>query len=140
MSNRRQRSAILERLEREGKTGNDYVFLVRNIEKREDKQYWVPVSGGVIASFISGSHEWKALGPAKSKKVRELIAEIDRAQAHIVGEKKRPDDDDSFEPLVGLDDLGLDGPRETRKASGRKKPDLSRLEQASPNLDDEENP
>lgn len=103
---RTQRDRIINKLEAEDKVNDKHVFLVRNLEKREDKQYWAAVPGSVMSMFVTGSHEWHYLGPRNSEAVNKKIAEINAAQAHIVGEKKQ-DTVDTYEVELELSDLGL---------------------------------
>jgi hypothetical protein len=104
--NRQQRQALLIRLEEEGKTNDGHLFIVKNTEKREDKQYWVPVPGSSISMFLTSYHEFKYLGPANSAAVKAKLFEIDEAQLLLVGEKAAPEVD-HFDVLVDLADLGL---------------------------------
>lgn len=107
MSMRAQRDRILRQLGGEtGKVNNDHTFLVRDLEKRTEKQYWVPVPGSVISMFVTGSHDWKYLGPANSPAVKAKLAEIDKAQSHIVGEQEQPEVE-NFEVDLSLSELGL---------------------------------
>jgi hypothetical protein len=118
--NRQQRQALLIRLEDEGKTNENHTFLVKSTEKRKEKQYWVPVSGAVISMFLSGDHEYRYLGPSESLAVKTKIAEIDLAQAHIVGERTSQKAD-SFVVDVDLEDLGLEeAPKTGKKPQGKK--------------------
>ena len=139
MSMRLQRDRIINELGGEsGKVNDRHVFIVKNLEKRKEKQYWVPVPGAVISQFVTGGHDWRYLGPRDSEAVKAKIAEIDRAQTHIVGEQKKQAVDD-FEIDMALSDLGfgataipeaLDTPIEelvsgTKKKSGVKHNDIS---------------
>lgn len=118
--NRQQRQLLLIKLEDEGKTNEGHVFLVRNKEKRADKQYWVPVTGAVISMFLNAAHDFRYLGPANSPAVKAKIAEIDKAQEHIVGELASPKDD-TFEVSLDLSDLGLEGVKEPDAPKGKVK-------------------
>lgn len=107
MSMRATRDRILRQLGgEEGKVNDAHLFLVKNLEKRPEKQVWVPVPGSVISMFVTGSHDWKYLGPRDSQAVKDKLAEIDRAQGHLVGEQSKPEVDD-FETELSLADLGL---------------------------------
>lgn len=110
MSMRAQRDRVLRQLGGEtGKVNDNHLFLVKDLEKKPEKQYWVPVPGSVISMFVTGSHDWKYLGPNNSPAVKAKLAEIDAAQAHIVGEQKAPEVM-NFEVDLDLSDLGLTGP------------------------------
>lgn len=107
MSMRAQRDRVLVQLGGEsGKVNDNHLFLVKNIEKREEKQFWIPVPGSVISMFVCGGHEWRYLGPKNSQAVKQRIAEIDKAQEHIMGEHLDAKDD-NYEVGFALSDLGL---------------------------------
>ncbi len=117
--NRQQRHILLAQLEKEEKLSKDHVFLVKNTEKRKDKQYWVPVSGEVISMFLNSAFEYKYLGEAKAESVLEMIKEIDKAQEGIIGEQANKSASD-FQVEINLDDLGFDGAVKSKKAKEKK--------------------
>ena len=121
--NRAYRDRILTELGNEdGKVNNRHLFLVKNLEKHPDKQYWVPVPGTVIAMFLSGDHEWKYLGPAGSKAVKAKLEEIDRAQTHIVGPQQVEVIDD-YRVDLPLNELGLTPPELKKTPKSNNKPE-----------------
>jgi len=107
MSMRANRDRVLRQLGGEaGKVNDGHIFLVKDLEKKVERQYWVPVPGSVISMFVTGGHDWKYLGPANSPAVKAKLAEIDKAQSHIVGEQEAPEIE-NFEVELDLDELGL---------------------------------
>lgn len=107
MSMRTNRDRVLRQLGGEtGKVNDGHLFLVKDLEKKLDEQYWVPVPGSVISMFVTGGHDWKYLGPGNSPAVKAKLAQIDKAQAHIVGEQKSPEVE-NFEVDLDLAELGL---------------------------------
>lgn len=107
MSMRAQRDRTLRQLGgEEGKVNDNHTFLVKDLEKKPERQYWVPVPGSVISMFVTGAHDWKYLGPSDSPAVKAKLAEIDKAQKHIVGEQSKPEVED-FQVELELSDLGL---------------------------------
>jgi len=108
-----QRKRILDRLGgEEGKVNDNHTFIVRNTEKAFDKQYWTPIPGSVITGFLSGSHEWKYVGPSNSAGTYEFLAKLDEAQKGIVGiwpdapEANKPIED-GFEVAISIEALGI---------------------------------
>lgn len=104
---RANRDRVLRQLGGEaGKVNDKHIFLVKDLEKKLERQYWVPVPGSVISMFVTGGHEWKYLGPSNSPAVKAKLAQIDKAQSHIVGEQDEPEVE-NFEVDLDLDELGL---------------------------------
>jgi hypothetical protein len=107
MSMRANRDRVLRQLGGEaGKVNNNHLFLVKDLEKKLERQYWVPVPGSVISMFVTGGHDWKYLGPSNSPAVKAKLAEIDKAQSNIVGEQAAIEVE-NFEVALDLEELGL---------------------------------
>lgn len=69
----------------EGKVNKNHLFLVKNLEKAERLQYWVPVPGTVIAGFLSGDHDYRYIGNVKDPIIGPLLEKLDELQSCIVG-------------------------------------------------------
>lgn len=101
------RHGYVKQLEDKGLLTSKHVFLVKNIEKHPDAQYWVPMQGDSMTGFLSGSHEWKYIGVKGTKKVVELLKKVDKAQKDIVGVKRVNIEPAMDDVDVNLEELGL---------------------------------